>query len=160
MIVTLENAQEKITIPNEVTELVTKAMNIVATRHNLSATTEVDITLVTDEEIHELNKTYRQVDRPTDVLSFALDEGDEEPCLLAEEGEHLLGDIIISAPTALAQAEEFGHGLKREITYLAVHGILHLLGYDHMLDKDKKVMREEEEAVLRTMELSEEFVGG
>ena len=160
MIVTLENTQQDIAIPEEVTDLVTKAINIVAAREELSDNTEVDITIVTDEEIHQLNRDYRGVDRPTDVLSFALDEGDEEPEIIAGEGEHLLGDIIISAPTALAQAEEFGHGIKREITYLAVHGILHLLGYDHMVEEDKRVMREQEEAVLREMDLSEEFFGG
>ena len=160
MIVSLENNQEKIEIPGELEELLTKAMNIVARNSKLSDNTEVDITIVTDEEIHQLNKAYRGVDRPTDVLSFALDEGEEEPEIIEGEAEHLLGDIIISAPTAQAQAEEFGHGLKREITYLAVHGILHLLGYDHMEAADKKVMRKQEEAVLREMDLSEEFFGG
>ena len=160
MIVTLENAQKKIAIPRDLKASITKAMDIVAKREKLSPQTEVDITIVTDEEIHQLNKTYRGVDRPTDVLSFALDEGEEEPEIIEGEAEHLLGDIIISAPTAQAQAEEFGHGLKREITYLAVHGILHLLGYDDMEEADKKVMRKQEEAVLREMDLSEEFFGG
>jgi len=160
MIVTLENTQKQITIPKDLKESITKAMNIVAQREKLSPHTEVDITIVTDEEIHQLNKNYRGVDRSTDVLSFALDEGEEEPEIVGDEAEHLLGDIIISAPTAKAQAEEFGHGLKREITYLAVHGILHLLGYDHMVGADKKVMRKQEEAVLREMDLSEEFFGG
>ena len=160
MIVTLENTQKRITIPKDLLETITKAMNIVAKREKLSPNTEVDITIVTNGEIHKLNKAYRGVDRPTDVLSFALDEGEEEPALAESDAEHLLGDIIISAPTAKAQAEEFGHGLKREFTYLAVHGILHLLGYDHMKAKDKKVMRKQEEAVLREMDLSEEFFGG
>jgi probable rRNA maturation factor len=160
MIVTLENTQKRITIPEDLLELITKAMNIVAKREKLSPNTEVDITIVTNGEIHRLNKAYRGVDRPTDVLSFALDEGEEEPEIVGNAAEHLLGDIIISAPTAKAQAEEFGHGLKREITYLAVHGILHLLGYDHMVEKDKKIMRKQEEAVLREMDLSEEFFGG
>lgn len=160
MIVTLENTQKRITIPKDLLETITKAMNIVAKREKLSPNTEVDITIVTNGEIHKLNKAYRGVDRPTDVLSFALDEGEEEPALAESDAEHLLGDIIISAPTAQAQAEEFGHGLKREITYLAVHGILHLLGYDHMEEADKKVMRKQEEAVLREMDLSEEFFGG
>ena len=160
MIVLLENKQDKIAIPKEMQKLLTGAMEIVAKRQKLKANTEVDITIVTDEEIHVLNKQYRNVDRPTDVLSFALDEGEEEPKIQDSEAVHLLGDIIISAPKAVAQGEEFGHGLKREMTYLAVHGILHLLGYDHMEEKDKVVMRKEEEAVLREMDLSEEFFGG
>lgn len=160
MLVLLENNQEKIAIPDEVEGLITKAMNIVAKRENLGPNTEVDITIVDNEEIHQLNRDYRGVDRPTDVLSFALDEGDEEPEIIGDEAEHLLGDIIISAPIAKAQGEEFGHGLNREMTYLAVHGILHLLGYDHMEEEDKKIMRKQEEEVLREMDLSEEFFGG
>ena len=104
---------------------------------------------------------YRHVDRPTDVLSFALDEGGEdEPELLDAPEEHLLGDIIISAETAQRQGEEFGHGLTREVVYLAVHGLLHLLGYDHMTEEDKVVMRAKEEEALREIELSEEFLEG
>jgi len=160
MIVSLGNNQEKIEISSELEDLLTKAMNIVAHKSKLSDNTEVDITIVTDEEIHVLNRDYRGVDRPTDVLSFALDEGEEEPEILGSEAEHLLGDIIISAERAAAQAEEFGHGLNREIVYLAVHGILHLLGYDHMVDEDKVVMRAREEDTLRELDLSEEFFGG
>jgi len=160
MIVSLENTQTKIAIPQELQNLVKAAMEIVAKQEKLSPQTEVDITLVTNEEIHALNRDYRKVDRPTDVLSFALDEGEEEPEVLDTEAEHLLGDIIISAERAQEQADEYGHGLKREITYLAVHGILHLLGYDHMEEKDKKVMRQREEEVLREMTLSEEFLEG
>lgn len=160
MIVSLENTQTKIAIPQELQNLVKAAMEIVAKQEKLSPQTEVDITLVTNEEIHALNRDYRKVDRPTDVLSFALDEGEDEPEVLDTEAEHLLGDIIISAERAQEQADEYGHGLKREITYLAVHGILHLLGYDHMEEKDKKVMRQREEEVLREMTLSEEFLEG
>ena len=160
MIVSLENKQDKVVIPEEMEKLLKGAMNIVAKRQKLGDKVEVDITIVDDEEIHALNKQYRKVDRPTDVLSFALDEGEEEPEVQDSDTEHLLGDIIISAPKAVAQGEEFGHGLPREMTYLAVHGILHLLGYDHMKEADKTVMRKEEEAVLREMDLSEEFFGG
>lgn len=132
MIVTLENNQEKVSIPEALEADLTKAMNVVAELEALSPQTEVDITLVDDAAIHELNRTYRGIDRPTDVLSFALDEGEEEPEVDDDEIEHLLGDVIISAPTAVRQGEEYGHGLEREMTYLAVHGMLHLLGYDHM----------------------------
>ena len=74
--------------------------------------------------------------------------------------EHLLGDIIISAETAQRQGEEFGHGLTREVVYLAVHGLLHLLGYDHMTEEEKVIMRAKEEEALREIELSEEFLEG
>ena len=148
MIVTLENNQEKVSIPEALEADLTKAMNVVAELEALSPQTEVDITLVDDAAIHELNRTYRGIDRPTDVLSFALDEGEEEPEVDDDEIEHLLGDVIISAPTAVRQGEEYGHGLEREMTYLAVHGMLHLLGYDHMEEKDKLIMRKREEEVL------------
>ncbi|MDD4320291.1 MAG: rRNA maturation RNase YbeY [Acidaminococcaceae bacterium] len=160
MIVCLDNDQEKIKVSAELENLLNKAMNIVAKMEKLSANTEVDITIVTDEEIHVLNRDYRGVDRPTDVLSFALDEETDEPEILGDEAEHLLGNVIISAEKANAQAEEFGHGLNREILYLAVHGILHLLGYDHMREEDKVIMRRREEEILREIDLSEEFFGG
>ena len=160
MIVTLENNQEKVSIPEALEAALTKAMNVVAELEALSPQTEVDITLVDDAAIHELNRTYRGIDRPTDVLSFALDEGEEEPEVDDDEIEHLLGDVIISAPTAVRQGEEYGHGLEREMTYLAVHGMLHLLGYDHMEEKDKLIMRKREEEVLRRLDLAEENFGG
>ena len=160
MIVTLENNQEKVSIPEALEADLTKAMNVVAELEALSPQTEVDITLVDDAAIHELNRTYRGIDRPTDVLSFALDEGEEEPEVDDDEIEHLLGDVIISAPTAVRQGEEYGHGLEREMTYLAVHGILHPLGYDHMEEKDKLIMRKREEEVLRRLDLAEENFGG
>ena len=131
-------------------------MNAVAKLHDLDDMTEVDITIVDDEEIHQLNRDYRNVDRPTDVLSFALDEDDEDEPELMEGQLHLCGDIIISAETATRQAEEFGHGLEREIVYLAVHGLLHLLGYDHMVEEDKVIMRAKEEEALSAINLSEE----
>lgn len=160
MIVTLENNQEKVSIPEALEADLTKAMNVVAELEALSPQTEVDITLVDDAAIHELNRTYRGIDRPTDVLSFALDEGEEEPEVDDDEIEHLLGDVIISAPTAVRQGEEYGHGLEREMTYLAVHGMLHLLGYDHMEEKDKLIMRKREEEVLRRLDLAKENFGG
>lgn len=160
MIVTLENNQEKVSIPEALEADLTKAMNVVAELEALSPQTEVDITLVDDAAIHELNRTYRGIDRPTDVLSFALDEGEEEPEVDDDEIEHLLGDVIISASTAVRQGEEYGHGLEREMTYLAVHGMLHLLGYDHMEEKDKLIMRKREEEVLRRLDLAEENFGG
>lgn len=160
MIVTLENNQEKVSIPEALEADLTKAMNVVAELEALSPQTEVDITLVDDAAIYELNRTYRGIDRPTDVLSFALDEGEEEPEVDDDEIEHLLGDVIISAPTAVRQGEEYGHGLEREMTYLAVHGMLHLLGYDHMEEKDKLIMRKREEEVLRRLDLAEENFGG
>lgn len=106
---------------------------------------EVSLLFVDDENIRQLNKTYRNKDSKTDCLSFPAWEGQVETDL---EIEVLLGDIVISLETAQEQAEEFGHSLSREICYLYVHGLLHLLGYDHLEEEDKKKMREAEEKIL------------
>ena len=158
MIISLENDQDIIVIPERLEQLLSDGLNAVAKLHGLGEQEEVDITIVTDDEIHALNRDYRNVDRATDVLSFALDEDGGEPELVGGPEVHLLGDIIISAETAARQAEEFGHGLEREIVYLAVHGWLHLLGYDHMQEEDKAIMRAKEEEALREIKLSEEFL--
>ena len=158
MIISLENDQDIIVIQEKLEQLLSDGLNAVAKLHGLGEKEEVDITIVTDDEIHALNRDYRNVDRATDVLSFALDEDGGEPELVGGPEVHLLGDIIISAETAARQAEEFGHGLEREIVYLAVHGLLHLLGYDHMQEEDKAIMRAKEEEALREIKLSEEFL--
>lgn len=113
---------------------------------------EVSVTLVDDERMRELNRTYRGVDRTTDVLSFALNEmGDDEFPVVGEGLPNVLGDIVISVPRAIAQAEEYGHDLRREIAFLAVHGFLHLLGYDHQNEADEQVMFAKQEAVLTSL---------
>lgn len=113
---------------------------------------EVSLMLVDDQRIHTLNLEYRGVDRPTDVLSFALQEElDDEPD--SEFEDDMLGDIIISAERAREQAKEYGHSLEREIVYLAVHGTLHLLGYDHEEEQDKQEMRSKEEEVMALLKL-------
>lgn len=157
MIISYINDQDNIEVSDKLENSLKDAFEIVARLHNLSGNVEVDVNIIDDEQIHELNRMYRNVDRPTDVLSFALDEDGGEPKLLDEKGIHLLGDVLISAQTAKKQADEFGHGLTREIVYLAVHGFLHLLGYDHMVESDKRVMRNKEEEILREINLSEEF---
>lgn len=103
---------------------------------------EVAVTLVDDERIQGLNRTYRKKDAPTDVLSFPLAEGPEDPCL---------GDVVISAQRAREQAEAYGHGLRRELAFLAVHGTLHLLGWDHASPVEEKAMFAVQEDVLRDL---------
>lgn len=113
---------------------------------------EVSLILVDDQRIHRLNLEYRGVDRPTDVLSFALqEEMEEEPETEFEDG--MLGDIVISVERAREQAEEYGHSFEREIIYLAVHGTLHLLGYDHEEESDKQEMRSKEEEIMTNLGL-------
>lgn len=109
---------------------------------------EVSVTFVEPEEIRQLNREYRNVDRVTDVLSFPQFADLEE---VPEVGEICLGDVVICKERAAEQAEEFGHSFEREIIYLFVHSILHLLGYDHEEDEDKKQMRAREEEVMDHM---------
>ena len=107
--------------------------------------TSFNVIIVDNEYIHELNKNYRNIDRETDVITFALEDDDT---LVIPEGERILGDIYISLDKAKSQAEEYGHSFLREICFLAVHGFYHLLGYDHMTEEDEKVMFAKQEEVL------------
>lgn len=115
---------------------------------------EIDVLLTDDEGIHEINREQRDVDAPTDVLSFPMFElapGDKPTPDDADPGTGLvpLGDMVLNLDRAKAQGEEYGHGTRREIAYLAVHSILHLLGYDHMDEgPQKRRMREREEAIM------------
>lgn len=115
---------------------------------NISENAEVSLSIVDKETIHRLNKDYRNVDRETDVLSFPLDEEGFD-----NEGNPLilLGDIVICLDVAECQAADFGHSLEREIMYLICHSTLHLLGYDHIEEDDKKVMRSKEKEVMKNL---------
>lgn len=113
---------------------------------------EVSVTLTNNAYIKELNAQYRNKDTATDVLSFALNEGDE-PEIQGGAAVNLLGDIIISLERAKEQAQEYGHSMEREVAFLTVHGMLHLLGYDHIEESDRQEMRREEEFVLSHLEI-------
>lgn len=116
---------------------------------------EVSITLTDNTHIHELNKTYRGIDRPTDVLSFALNESDEPEILDGPEVD-VLGELVISVERAREQAMEYGHSLRREIAFLTVHGMLHLLGYDHMKEEERREMEEEQRYVMEQLGIPRE----
>lgn len=105
---------------------------------------EVNIIFVDLEEIHFINKSYRGIDRPTDVISFAL-EDNEDKCV---SDVRVLGDIYICMEKVYEQAKEYGHSFKREMAFLTVHGLLHLLGYDHMEKEDEKIMFGMQEEIL------------
>lgn len=110
---------------------------------------ELDVIIVDNEYIHKINKEYRGVDRPTDVISFALED---EPDIKLDH--RILGDIYISIDKAREQANEYGHSLKRELCFLTVHGVLHLLGYDHMKSKkDEEVMFGKQDKILKDLEI-------
>lgn len=110
---------------------------------------EISLSLVDNEEIHQLNKQYRGKDAPTDVLSFPMVEDDDD----LNQETILLGDIIISIPKAQEQAIEYGHGFERELCYLTIHSMFHLLGYDHMEQEDKEVMRRKEKEVIKNLNI-------
>ena len=117
----------------------------VVKKFNLN-TCEFNIILVDNEYIHKLNKEYRNVDRETDVISFALEDDID-----IKLDHRILGDIYISVDKAKAQALEYGHSFKREISFLTVHGMLHLLGYDHMNEKDEKIMFDLQDEILESV---------
>lgn len=132
---------EKIISPELIKEI--KELAEFALQQEDQETGELSITLVADEEIRKLNHRYRSRDEVTDVLSFPIDQ-------------ELLGEIIIAASRAREQALDYGHSLKREIGYLAVHGILHLLGYDHHEEAERNTMRNREEKILTEFGLGRE----
>ena len=135
------------TVTPQLEEILTSVLKKTSELYDLEAQSEVSVVLVDDRYIRQLNREYRDNDYATDVLSFALNEGDE-PQIIDGSPENLLGDIIISLETAVRQANEYGHSLEREVAFLTVHGMLHLLGYDHEEEADRQEMRREEEFVL------------
>jgi probable rRNA maturation factor len=117
------------------------------------------LTLVDDDEIHQINRQHRDVDRPTDVLSFPLiagPDGGTDSFALPPGMPRELGDVVVSYPTAVAQAEEYGHSVERELAYLVIHGELHILGHDHEVPAEQAVMRAREEAALAVVGLFRE----
>lgn len=114
---------------------------------------EVSCVLVDDERIHEINREYRHIDRSTDVISFAMEDNDQ---FYVEGMPRTLGDIFISVDHAKKQAEEYGHSLRREMCFLFTHGILHLLGYDHMTDEQEKEMFGLQDQILGALRIERE----
>lgn len=128
-------------IKNEQKETLEALLALAAAKEGVEDGTEVSITFVNNERIQEINREYRDKDKPTDVISFALEEmGEGEIEIFGEEMPRVLGDIIISVPRTIEQAEEYGHSFMRELGFLTVHGFLHLLGYDHETAEDEKRM--------------------
>jgi len=115
--------------------------------------TELGVVISDDTTVRELNRRYLGVDEPTDVLSFGLGEEGDGPFALPPGEAAALGEVIVSYPTAVRQAEEQGHSVEAEVAHLLVHGILHLLGYDHLEAEDERVMREREEEILPDLDL-------
>lgn len=126
---------------NKVCKLVCKKFNINNPVYN--------IVIIDNKRIHEINKQYRDKDAETDVISFAFEEVND----VSYESIRFLGEIYVSYEKCVAQAKEYGHSVDRELCYLVVHGLLHLLGYDHIKEEDKKVMRSLEEEILNEYDI-------
>lgn len=150
------NEQDKMEIDENLIDLLDKALQIAAEAEGITEG-EVALTFVDDEAIHELNRDYRGIDRPTDVLSFAMNESLDDELEIVYELEEdeevdgltdVLGDIIISVDRAKLQSEDYGHSLEREIGFLFVHGFLHLIGYDHQDAESEAEMMGKQEAAL------------
>ena len=150
LMIYFENSQDKFPIKHKLKMLLRRTVLQTLEYEKLSGSFEISITFTDNEGIHELNKTYRNIDRPTDVLSF--------PQIDYENGERAagaLGDIVLSLERAQEQADEFGHSFERECAFLTAHSTLHLLGYDHEIsDEDDKDMRQRQRDIMEIMGLN------
>ena len=150
--VIISNRQNVVKIPTGIRLLVRRCCNAALRLENFSEDAEISVTFVDNDEIRLLNKQHRNIDSATDVLSFPL--GENGVYDHNESGAALLGDIVISMPKAVEQAELYGHSLQREVGYLTAHSMFHLLGYDHVNGGVEAVhMREKEETVMTMLGL-------
>ena len=152
--VNITDRQKKHKLPSGTRLLIRKACIATLGEENFTDAAEVEVTLVNDEQIKEVNAQFRNIDSATDVLSFPLGiDGNYD--INPETGAKMLGDVMISVEHAIDQANLYGHGLDREIAYLTVHSVLHLLGYDHVGGGlEKTIMREKEEMILEELGLA------
>ena len=139
----INNRQNIVEVDDELIKILEKAVEESLNYEGWETDYEVSLSLVDNKEIKELNNTYRGKDCPTDVLSFPMI--DEAMPVIEEK---VLGDIVISVEKAIEQAEDYGHSFYREMTFLTVHSMFHLMGYDHMEEEDRKIMRNKEESVM------------
>lgn len=151
-----DNVEEKI----EYEETIKKVLSQCFKEENMeNSNLCVTVTLTTPKKIQQINKQYRNIDKATDVLSFPMFEKDELDCKINEkdfENEDILGDIVISVEKVEEQALEYGHSFERELSYMVVHGFYHLMGYDHIEEEDKKIMRIKEEKILDILKINRE----
>ena len=151
--VIIENQQKAIKVPTGMRMLIRRCCQAVLTMEQFDGAAEVYVMLTDNENIHTINREHRDIDRVTDVLSFPLGS-DGVYDINPETGAKMLGDVVLSLERAAEQAEEYGHSLQREVGYLTVHSMLHLLGYDHVNGGLEAVhMREKEETVMKSIGL-------
>lgn len=156
----IDNNQDKINVDDELENLVEIVIKKTLEYEGVDEKCEVNLMFVDNDEIKEINNEQRNIDSATDVLSFPMLDAKNGEIMVSEtdyfEDYLVLGDIVISLERAKEQAEEYGHSFFREVGFLTCHSVLHLLGYDHMEDSDRKVMRKKEEEVLSLLELTRE----
>ena len=158
----IENEQDEIEISEEIEETIKTVIDASLLYEKCDFDAEVSVTIVDNETIREINKETRDIDRPTDVLSFPMLYFDENGDIVDSDFDMdgdviVLGDIVISAERAKEQAEEFGHSFRREIAFLTVHSMLHLLGYDHVDDPEgEKIMFRKQEEILDKLGIKRE----
>ena len=156
MIIDMIDETELLT--EEQLEMVETLLQHAAEAEHVAQDAELSVTFVDNEKIKEINRVYRSKDQVTDVISFAMEEqGEGEVSIVGVDMPPVLGDIIISVPRASEQAEEYGHSFTRELGFLAVHGLLHLLGYDHMTEEDEKKMFGKQKEILDAYGLKREI---
>jgi probable rRNA maturation factor len=161
----VDNRQNTIEVTGEVVERIENTVMFTLEEEKVNIPWQISVLLVDNKSIKELNKEYRNIDKATDVLSFPMLDFENgkvysevfdgtKPSAEYFDGEELvLGDMVISLEKALEQSEEYGHSFTREICYLTVHSVLHLLGYDHMEEDDKKIMRKREDHILEMLRI-------
>lgn len=161
----LENNQDKMEVTEELIKSIEETIDLALKEEGVEVDCEVSVLLVDNEEIREINREHRNIDKETDVLSFPIldyPKGKVYKEVYSNfkfdktflDGDNLvLGDIVLSLEKAKEQSEEYGHSFEREALYLIVHSVLHLLGYDHMEEEEKKIMRAREEAILDVLKV-------
>ena len=155
LMIYFENEQEKIEISYKLKRLVRFAVEATLVYEEIARDLEVSVTFTDDEGIRKLNRNFRKIDRATDVLSFPLFDFEADADAMADELDDMLGDIVISLERAGAQAEEYGHSFEREVAFLTVHSMLHLLGYDHETsEEDELDMRCRQTAIMEMLGLA------
>lgn len=147
--VLFDNRQDIMEITEQNMNAIKKAVEVVLKAECAVGDFEVSVSFVTNEEIRTLNREYRNVDQETDVLSFPMDDDEFDEF----EGIIILGDIVLSTQRIIEQANDFGHSLEREMLYLTVHSMLHLLGYDHMIETEKEEMRTREKEIMKELQI-------
>jgi probable rRNA maturation factor len=156
--INVANEQEKVSISPTLESLIHQTVAAALEIEHVTDEVELSVVLVDDPYIQELNAQYRGKDCPTDVLSFAMEEGEDDQTYPGQDlGFRLLGDIVVSLETAERQAKEFGHSFEREVAFLVVHGMLHLLGYDHgdeENDPGLELMQQKQESALTRLGLA------